>query len=104
MKALKLKLNRLGKILDSGLFPNNPSSMTFTQAPFPVNIDGTTRIFFSTRSQIDSDNNYCSYIHFVDYDIENRKELRSSLMPSGLLDTLSDHEVRDLLEFLVSGS
>lgn len=94
MNLLRLKLSRLGKILDSEIFPKKPSAMTFTQAPFPINIDGCTRIFFSTRSSKDVDGNYCSYIHFANYDIENRKIISFSetpLIKTGGRGTFDEH-------------
>ena len=41
---------------------------------------------------------------FQKSEIQDRKELRSSLMPTGLLDTMSDREVRDLMAFLLQSS
>ena len=46
-------------------------------------------------------NNFGQEITFQKSDIESRKELRVSLMPSGLLDSMSDAQVRDLLAFLM---
>ncbi|QDV64009.1 PVC-type heme-binding CxxCH protein [Crateriforma conspicua] len=43
-------------------------------------------------------------IFFVDKDdIEERRELMSSIMPSGLLDTMTADEIRDLIAYLLSG-
>ena len=33
-------------------------------------------------------------------DVVRRKELKTSLMPDGLIDTMTDREIRDLLAFL----
>jgi putative heme-binding domain-containing protein len=46
--------------------------------------------------------NFGQEVTFQKSEIENRKELRSSLMPSGLLDAMSDSQVRDLLAFLMN--
>jgi putative heme-binding domain-containing protein len=46
-------------------------------------------------------NNFGEEVTFQKKDIADRKELRSSMMPSGLLDTMSDEEVSDLIAFLL---
>jgi putative heme-binding domain-containing protein len=46
-------------------------------------------------------NNFGEEVTFQKNDIADRKELRSSMMPSGLLDTMSDEEVSDLIAFLL---
>ena len=46
--------------------------------------------------------NFGQEVTFQKSEIENRKELRSSLMPSGLLEGMSDSQVRDLLAFLMN--
>jgi putative heme-binding domain-containing protein len=46
-------------------------------------------------------NNFGEEVTFQKSDIADRKELRSSMMPSGLLDTMSDEEVSDLIAFLL---
>ena len=46
-------------------------------------------------------NNFGEEVTFQKTDIADRKELRSSMMPSGLLDTMSDEEVSDLIAFLL---
>jgi len=45
-------------------------------------------------------NNFGQEVTFQKKDIVNRRELRTSLMPTGLLDPFTDEEVRDLLAFL----
>jgi len=40
-------------------------------------------------------------VTFQKNDIADRKESRTSMMPSGLLDTMSDEEVSDLIAFLL---
>ena len=45
-------------------------------------------------------NSFGQEVTFQKREIESRKELPSSLMPSGLLDSMTDAQVRDLLAFL----
>ena len=92
------------EILASILEPNREVAPQFYTTLLQL-ADGTefTGILLRSSNNEVYRNNYGQEVTFQKHDIENRKELRSSLMPSGLLDTLSDQEVRDLLEFLVSG-
>jgi putative membrane-bound dehydrogenase-like protein len=46
-------------------------------------------------------NNFGEEVTFQKNDIADRKESRTSMMPSGLLDTMSDEEVSDLIAFLL---
>jgi putative heme-binding domain-containing protein len=93
------------EILASILEPNREVAPQFYTTLLQL-ADGTefTGILLRSSSNEVYRNNYGQEVTFQKRDIENRKELRSSLMPSGLLDTLSDREIRDLLEFLVNGS
>jgi len=49
-------------------------------------------------------NNFGQEVTFQKADIVNRRELRTSLMPTGILDSFTDEEVRDLLAFLMHDS
>jgi putative heme-binding domain-containing protein len=46
-------------------------------------------------------NNFGQEVTFQKKEIMSRRELRTSLMPTGLLDAFTDEEVRDLLAFLM---
>jgi len=93
------------EILASILEPNREVAPQFYTTLLQL-ADGTefTGILLRSSSNEVYRNNYGQEITFQKRDIEYRKELRSSMMPSGLLDALSDPEVRDLLEFLIQGS
>ncbi len=89
-----MQLERLGKILDVQMLPDNPWSMEFTQAPFAIQMDETHRIFFSTRSRKDSDGNYSSYIGYIDYDFKSKKILnfaKEPIIQLGMVGTFDEH-------------
>ena len=93
------------EILASILEPNRDVAPQFYTTLLQL-ADGSefTGILLRSSSNEVYRNNFGQEVTFQKTDIENRKELRSSLMPAGLLDSMSDTEVRDLLEFLMRGS
>jgi putative heme-binding domain-containing protein len=93
------------EILASILEPNRDVAPQFYTTLLQL-ADGSefTGILLRSSSNEVYRNNFGQEVTFQKPDIENRKELRSSLMPAGLLDSMSDTEVRDLLEFLMRGS
>lgn len=92
-------------ILASILEPNREVAPQFYSTLLQL-ADGSefTGILLRSSSNEVYRNNFGQEVTFQKSDIEARKELRSSLMPAGLLDSLSDLQVRDLLEFLMQGS
>jgi len=93
------------EVLASILEPNREVAPQFYSTLLQL-ADGSefTGILLRSSSNEVYRNNFGEEVTFQKSDIEARKELRSSLMPAGLLDSLSDSQVRDLLEFLMQGS
>ena len=93
------------EILQSILEPNREVAPQFYTTHLELT-DGSdfTGILLRSSSNEVYRNGFGQEVTFQKSEIQDRKELRSSLMPSGLLDTMSDREVRDLLAFLLQGS
>ena len=93
------------EILQSILEPNREVAPQFYTTHLELT-DGSdfTGILLRSSSNEVYRNGFGQEVTFQKSEIQDRKELRSSLMPSGLLDTMSDREVRDLLAFLQQGS
>ena len=93
------------EILQSILEPNRAVAPQFYTTLLELT-DGSdfTGILLRSSSNEVYRNGFGQEVTFQKSEIQDRKELRSSLMPSGLLDTMSDREVRDLLAFLQQGS
>lgn len=89
------------ELLQSIMEPNRDVAPQFYTTALEL-ADGTTFTGILLRSSSTEvyRNNFGDEVSFQKRDILQRKELRSSMMPSGLLDTLSDEEVIDLLAFL----
>jgi hypothetical protein len=89
------------ELLQSIMEPNRDVAPQFYTTALEL-ADGTTFTGILLRSSSTEvyRNNSGDEVSFQKRDILQRKELRSSMMPSGLLDTLSDGEVIDLLAFL----
>lgn len=89
------------ELLQSILEPNRDVAPQFYTTALQL-ADGTTFTGILLRSSSTEvyRNNFGDEVSFQKRDILERKELRSSMMPSGLLDSLSDEEVIDLLAFL----
>jgi len=93
------------EILQSILEPNREVAPQFYTTHLELT-DGSdfTGILLRSSSNEVYRNGFGQEVTFQKSEIQDRKELRSSLMPSGLLDTMSDREVRDLLAFLLQVS
>jgi putative heme-binding domain-containing protein len=93
------------EILQSILEPNREVAPQFYTTHLELT-DGSdfTGILLRSSSNEVYRNGFGQEVTFQKSEIQDRKELRSSLMPSGLLDTMGDREVRDLLAFLLQGS
>jgi putative heme-binding domain-containing protein len=93
------------EILQSILEPNREVAPQFYTTHLELT-DGSdfTGILLRSSSNEVYRNGFGQEVTFQKSEIQDRKELRSSLMPSGLLDTMSDREVRDLLAFLLQDS
>jgi putative heme-binding domain-containing protein len=93
------------EILQSILEPNREVAPQFYTTHLELT-DGSdfTGILLRSSSNEVYRNGFGQEVTFQKSEIQDRKELRSSLMPSGLLDTMSDREVRNLLAFLLQGS
>ncbi len=93
------------EILQSILEPNREVAPQFYTTHLELT-DGSdfTGILLRSSSNEVYRNGFGQEVTFQKSEIQDRKELRSSLMPSGLLDRMSDREVRDLLAFLLQGS
>ena len=93
------------EILQSILEPNREVAPQFYTTHLELT-DGSdfTGILLRSSSNEVYRNGFGQEVTFQKSEIQDRKELRSSLMPSGLLDRMSDREVRDLLAFLLHGS
>jgi len=93
------------EILQSILEPNREVAPQFYTTLLQLTDESDfTGILLRSSSNEVYRNNFGQEVTFQKSEIQDRKELRSSLMPAGLLDTMSDREVRDLLEFLMQGS
>lgn len=103
--SLIAKQGTAREILQSILEPNREVAPQFYTTYLELT-DGSdfTGILLRSSSNEVYRNGFGQEVTFQKSEIQDRKELRSSLMPSGLLDTMSDPEVRDLMAFLLQSS
>ena len=89
------------QILQSIIDPNREVAPQF-YTTFLELADGSqfTGILLRSSSNEVYRNNFGEEVTFQKRDIVERRELRSSMMPKGLLSTMNEREVRDLLAFL----
>ncbi|MFM8572635.1 MAG: PVC-type heme-binding CxxCH protein [Pirellula sp.] len=102
--SLISKQGTRSEILASILEPNRELAPQFYTTLLQL-ADGSefTGILLRSSSNEVYRNNFGNEVTFQKSDIENRKELRASMMPPGLLDSMTDTQVRDLLAFLIAG-
>ncbi|MCY3000083.1 MAG: c-type cytochrome [Planctomycetota bacterium] len=103
--SLIAKQGTAREILESILEPNREVAPQFYTTHLELT-DGSdfTGILLRSSSNEVYRNGFGQEVTFQKSEIQDRKELRSSLMPTGLLDTMSDREVRDLMAFLLQSS
>lgn len=92
-------------LLQSIVMPNRDVAPQFYCTLLELSDDSQfTGILLRSSSTEVYRNNFGQEVTFQKKDIVNRRELRTSLMPTGLLDPFTDEEVRDLLAFLMQDS
>ena len=90
-----MKWTKLGHLFDPAAHRLPDGCTAFAQSPQALVFDDFVRVYFSTRRP-DGDNQYLSYVTYIDVDREMRRVLRvadRSVMPLGGLGTFDEHGI-----------